>query len=419
MPLARQHIDLGIIVAPDFPQYIKTDPDQLWQILGNLIGNAIKYTRHGGVTVSINRRDKKLFIEVEDTGIGIPPEKQQTVFDAFAQVDDSHSRRNEGTGLGLTLARDLCALMGGRLWLEHSTAKGSLFCFCIPAEPDETQEAPPRLLNEKKKETQEVLSIRKIAVLTDFDATARHIQSVLQPDGYVVEPFGSKDKVTEQILQQYHAVFIDSNPGIDSLMPFHNDPPEIRLSEHTLLIWLHWLGENIPKIIQPGMQRLIKPITTKALKQVLASGSPTSCIDQKAEVMPASEHIPSTAAILIVEDNATNRMIVQRMLAKSGIIADTANNGLEAVLAVRQKRYDLVLMDVQMPEMDGLEATRIIRTEHGNGGPVIIGLSANATLDQIEEAKSAGMQEYLTKPIQRVKLHSVLHQFLSECRPLL
>ncbi len=291
LPLAQKHIDMGIIVSPDFPGSIKTDPDRLWQILGNLIDNAIKFTRHGSVKVSIDRQGKNLLAQVKDTGIGIPPEKQHLVFDAFTQVDDSYTRRNEGTGLGLTLARDLCALMGGRLWLEHSSADGSLFCFSIPVELDETQGESRNLLhNEKEEDAKKALPIQKTAVLADFAA----------------------------------------------------------------------------------------------------------------------------AMVLIVEDNAVNLMVVQRMLAKVGIVADTANNGLEAVLAVRQKRYDLVLMDVQMPEMDGLEATRIIRTEQGKKAPVIIGLSAHATLDQIEEAKSAGMQEYLTKPLQRDALHNTLQRVLAK-----
>ena len=291
LPLAQHHIDMEIIVSPDFPRSIKTDPDRLWQILGNLIDNAIKFTRHGSVKISIDRQGGNLFAQVEDTGTGIPPEKQDMVFDAFAQVDDSYTRRNEGTGLGLTLARDLCSLMGGRLWLEHSSAHGSLFCFSIPAELDERQGESRDLFHIEKKEAEkEALPIQKTAVFTGF----------------------------------------------------------------------------------------------------------------------------TTAMVLIVEDNAVNRMIVQRMLAKIGIMADTADNGLEAVLAIRQKRYDLVLMDVQMPEMDGLEATRIIMAEHGKNAPIIIGLSAHATLDHIEEAKSAGMQDYLTKPLQRDALHNTLQRFLAK-----
>jgi len=415
MPLTRKNIDLSIIVTPDLPQYIKTDPDQLWKIIGNLIGNAIKYTQHGGVKVSINWQDGNLFTQVEDTGIGIPSEKQKMVFDAFFQVDDSHTRRNEGTGLGLTLARDLCALMGGRLWLERSNTHGSLFCFCIPAEIDETQaESCDLLQNKTEEDDSEGLPMPKIAVLTNFVAITQQIQSVLQQDGYVVEEYGSLDKLSEQLLQQYHAIIVDSNLGIDALRLFHSDQSGKKLPEHTLLILLHWLGEKVPGTIRPGMHRLIKPLTTRALKQVLALSSETSLTGQDIKVSQTLENLPSSALILIVEDNAVNRMIVQRMLAKVGVITDTANNGLEAVLAVQQKRYDLVLMDVQMPEMDGLQATRIIITEQGKNAPVIIGLSAHATLDQIEEGKSAGMQGYLTKPIQWDLLYTTLQRFLAK-----
>jgi len=236
----------------------------------------------------------------------------------------------------------------------------------------------------------------------------------LQQDGYVVEEYGLLDKLSEQLLQQYHAIIVDSNLGIDALRLFHSDQSGKKLPEHTLLILLHWLGEKVPGTIGPGMHRLIKPLTTRALKQVLALSSETSLTGQDIKVSQTLENLPSSALILIVEDNAVNRMIVQRMLAKVGVITDTANNGLEAVLAVQQKRYDLVLMDVQMPEMDGLQATRIIITEQGKNAPVIIGLSAHATLDQIEEGKSAGMQEYLTKPIQPDLLYTTLQRFLAK-----
>ncbi len=411
LPLARQHINLAIVVNQDFPQYIKTDPDQLWHVLGNLIGNAIKFTPHGGVKVSIDWQNGDLFVQVEDSGIGIPPEKQHTVFDAFAQAEDSHTRRYEGTGLGLTLARDLCKLMGGRLWLEHSSVHGSLFCFCIPTERHEPDQDYCDPGHDGKKES---LSTRKIAIFTDFVAIGRHIQSALQPDGYVVEQYDSLGNVSEQVLQQYHAIIVDSKLGLDSLFLSHNDPSGIRLPEYTLPIWLHWLGENLPEAMRPDTQRLIKPLTTKALKHVLESGRKTSPIKQNAAVGQASEDILSSALILIVEDNAVNQMIFKHMLAKIGIEADTSNNGLEAVLAVRKKSYDLVLMDIQMPEMDGLHATRIIKAEQGKNAPVIIGLSANATFDQIQEGKSAGMQEYLTKPVRQEVLHATLQRVLGK-----
>ncbi|MFA5906070.1 MAG: response regulator [Desulfobacula sp.] len=410
LPLARQQIDLAIIISPDVPQYIKTDPDRLWQILGNLVGNAIKFTRRGGIKISIDRQDGNLFVRVEDTGIGIPSEKQQIVFDAFAQADDSYTRRNEGTGLGLTLSRDLCVLMGGRLWLEHSDANGSLFCFSIPVGLDETKGETGDLHHkEKKEDSKEDLSVKKIAVVTDFVAISRHIQSILQPDGYTVESYTSPDMLSGHILQQYQAVIVDSKLGTDILQQFHGDQLPGKLPEDKLVIWHHWLGESIPKTIRPGLRSLIKPLTTRALKQVLAPGSATSQIERNAKAGLTSQNIPSAALILIVEDHPVNRMVVQRMLEKVGITADTADNGLQAVLAVRQKSYDMVLMDVQMPEMDGLQATRMIRAEQGENAPVIIGLSAHATLDQIEEAKSAGMQEYLTKPIQRDALYNLLH----------
>lgn len=400
LPLARQQIDLAFEVANRVPAAVQIDPERLWQILGNLIGNAIKYTERGGVHVFIDWHDHALHIRVEDTGIGIPTEQQGMIFDAFAQADTSRTRRYEGSGLGLTLARDLCRLMGGKLWLERSTPLGSLFCFRVPAGADEA--APTHF---------SVKPSKRITVVTDFIATVQHMEFVLNPLGISVHRLNDIDALLKESLDgKSQALIIDSKYGSEALAMAAN-----RIPKEVILIWMQWLGESVPETSRSDVRRLSKPLTSQALKLALSALLPHS---QQQEVIEGTVNNSqlTSAKVLVVEDNEVNQMIIMRMLALAGMHAEAVNNGLDAVLAVREQNFDLVLMDIQMPQLDGLQATQMILAEKGEDAPIIVGLSAHATLDQIEEARAAGMQEYLTKPIRRDTLLSTLQKVLSASR---
>ncbi|QGX40814.1 ATP-binding protein [Permianibacter aggregans] len=394
LTIARQQIDLAVEVSVRTPRLIQMDPERLWQVLGNLIGNAIKYTERGGVHVHLDWHDHQLFVEVEDSGIGIPLEHQESIFDAFAQADTSATRRHEGSGLGLTLARDLCRLMGGKLWLERSTPLGSLFSFKLPAGAEDSLSTvfmpTPRM---------------RIAVVSDFVPYVQQMHYQLGPHGISLLRLNDVNALLNfEPDAGTKAIIIDSKFGGEALTLCRQ-----KAGADLTLIWLHWIGEETPELASEPLRRLCKPLSAQNLKQVLAEFLPAGAAPISEE---ESHKMPVAARILVAEDNLVNQTIIMRMLALAGMQADAVDNGLAAVFAVREKRYDVVLMDIQMPELDGLQATQMILAEKGRDAPLIIGLSAHATLDQIDDARRAGMQEYLTKPVRRETLIATLRRVL-------
>jgi CheY-like chemotaxis protein len=355
---------------------------------------------------------------VRDTGIGIPADRMDRLFQSFSQVDSSTTRRYGGTGLGLAISRRLCELMGGRIWAESEgmAGRGSTFHFTIRAE---AAPAPPRAYLQPVQ-----ADLRgKGVLIVDDNATNRRIL-VKQTEGWGMAPqaSGSPAEALAWLRQgrAFDLALIDRQmPAMDGLAL----AAEIRKLDATLpLVMVSSLGQR--EVGGEGVELaafLLKPIKASQLYDTLvgilaAEGAPPPARRMAgASVFDAEMGQRLPLRILLAEDNAVNQKVAQRLLERLGYRADVAADGREAVEALRRQAYDLVLMDVQMPEMDGLEATRLILDEWPpERRPRIVAMTANVMKEDREACLAAGMDDYLAKPIRIPELVAAL----SRCRPL-
>ncbi len=425
-PRAHQKgLELAYSVSASVPTALAGDPARLRQIVVNLVSNAVKFTEAGEVVVHVAcERDRGSHVDlhfvVRDTGIGIPPEKLGTIFEAFTQADTSTTRRFGGTGLGLAIATQLVALMGGRIWAESQPGRGSTFHFTVSLErrPEAPLEAVPR-------ELEELIGMPVLVV--DDNATNRWIlRDILTNWGLrptIVEngPDALAElRVAEQSGTPFRLVLLDYQmPGMDGLelAKAIRRVPEF---SGTLIMMLSSVGRSgealrsedagvTVALTKPVRQSVLKETILKALAGSDIEVSPTPTV--MAPPRPTSEG-PRPMRILLAEDNLVNRRLAVATLEKHGHEIVTVDNGRQAVDAVSRGTFDIVLMDVQMPEMDGLEATAIIRAaEAGRHRRVpIVGLTAHAMKGDRETCLAAGMDGYLSKPVRAADLMAKLDE---------
>jgi signal transduction histidine kinase/DNA-binding response OmpR family regulator len=419
----EKRLELAYYIAPDVPSALGGDPSRLRQILLNLAGNAVKFTVTGEVVlrVDVESRDENqsvLHFSVSDTGIGIPQEKQAAVFDAFTQADASTTRRFGGTGLGLAIASQLVELMGGRIWLDSEPGRGSVFHFALPFDTRSAAPAKPSLGT--------LADLRGLSVLVvDDNATNRDIleQVLKQWEMRPVVVDGSHAAL--DALEHARAL---GKPFAFALIDFQMpDVDGFQLADEVrrrpdlgtpMLMMLSSVGQSADRIrcTELGVASyLTKPIRQSvlldAMLEVLASREQlaTTPVAQNSE--PVADH-RARRRILLAEDNAVNRLVVAAILAKHGHELVVVENGIEALAAVQRGSFDAVLMDVQMPEMDGLEATAAIRgAELGTGRRVpIIALTAHAMKGDRDACLAAGMDAYLSKPVHPAALLDAIEE---------
>ena len=412
---AKKQLDLVYDMEEGTPEAIVSDVTRLRQILLNLLNNAVKFTEDGEVSLTVRRGAAagELLFTLRDTGIGIPADKIERLFESFSQADASTSRRYGGTGLGLTISRRLSELMGGTVWAESSgvPGEGSQFYVRIVAGVADGQPARPAAMP--------ALVGRKLLVVDDSDTNRRLVVRHATAWGMLVTDASSGLNALEALEREgsFDAAVLDlmmpEMDGIELAVELRR-----RVGDDLPLLLLSSVGHEIRN--DAGFLRarfashLLKPLKPAALRAALseAIGAPEEAVaaPAKGSALPAdlAERWPLT--ILLAEDNKVNQKLALRLLEKMGYDADVANDGAEAVAAVGGARYDLVLMDVQMPEMDGLEATRRIIELHGNDRPRIVALTADAMQDDRERCLAAGMDEYLTKPIRPAELADALER---------
>ncbi len=420
-------VDLAYVVDPGVPAWLVGDVTRLRQVLLNLLSNAVKFTAAGEVVVRVTSAPEgdgrhRVSFAVSDTGVGIPADRLGDLFEAFTQADSSTTRRYGGTGLGLAIARRLCRLMGGDITAESVPGKGSTFRFWVVA----TEAAvPPASV---RPPTSVHLAGRRVLVVDD-NATNREILMLqtaswamsARATGWPAEALGWVEGG-----ESFDVALLDMQmPGMDGARL----AAELLATEagHTLpVVILTSLGRRTEDT-RPGVTYagyLTKPIRPSELYDTLVTvfaGQPTPVT--AVATRPPGAADPRMAErhplrILVAEDNAVNQQLAMFMLQRLGYRADVAGNGLEAVEAVRRQRYDVVLMDVQMPEMDGLEATRRIRVEcTGAERPRIVAMTANAMAGDREECLEAGMDDYLTKPLDLGVLTTALDRTRPHRRP--
>ena len=422
-PRAREkELELAYDTDPNVPRMLKGDPGRLRQVLINLVGNAIKFTEQGEVVVRVEAPSKEadevdLHFSVADTGIGIPPEKQRSIFDAFSQADGSTTRRHGGTGLGLAVSSQLVGMMGGRIWVESEVGRGSTFHFT--ARFTLQTDAAARI-------TTELAELQDLPVLVvDDNATNRRIleQMLTRWRMRPTTADGGPAALTEieralAAGDRFPLILTDSNmPGMDgfALVDEIKRIPGYSAAVVVMLTSDNRRGDS-ERCRQVGIAEcLTKPIRQSNLLDaiLMALGKQAPSPSQSDEgVSGPMEKSQRSLRILLAEDNVVNQKVVVSMLEKRGHEVAVAENGRKAVAALEAERFDLVLMDVQMPEMDGFEATAAIRNAERSTGAhtKIIAITASAMRGDRERCLEAGMDEYIAKPVKSEELFRVVEE---------
>ena len=391
-------LDLAYRVDPAVPAWIETDPTRLRQILANLVNNAVKFTPTGSVSIEIaSAPGHTIEFRVRDTGIGIPPDRIGRLFKAFSQVDSSTTRKYGGTGLGLVICQRLTALMGGQIIVESVVGEGSVFRFAIPLRPatPATTEPPAP-----------APAVRPVVLVLEAQPLNRRrlveqITAQLGPALAPAEPAQLGATLAESGLRP---TLILADPAFLALDPTGALLPALRALAAPV-VWLHPIGHPPadPALLGPVHAKLARPARTgfvlAALRRHLGLETTRHQTAPTLDVTPLGETIP--LSILLVEDNLVNQKVALRFLERLGYRADAVANGLESLRALEARPYDLVFMDLQMPEMDGFEASREIRnTLPADRQPRIIALTANALQGDREACLAAGMDDYITKPVK-------------------
>jgi signal transduction histidine kinase/DNA-binding response OmpR family regulator len=411
----QKGLELTYCVASNAPDAIVGDPSRLRQILTNLVGNAIKFTNQGEVVVSVNCQVdddcRLLHFAVRDSGIGISQEGIARLFESFSQVDASTTRRYGGTGLGLAISRRLAELMGGRMWLESELGKGSTFHFTIRANPAPMQ---------ARHNSIEVASLAgKRVLLVDDHFTSLNIL-VRQLDAWQMVPVAVNSGAAALELLAAGECF--------DLAILDRQMPEMDGLSLAAFIRQHPQGAKLPLVMLSSITNsaadakelnfaamLTKPVKQTTLHRVLVDIL-TQGISTPKPVSSGFNFDSSLAQqlplrILLAEDNAVNQKVALLMLARFGYRADVAANGMEVLQALQRQAYDVVFMDIQMPEMDGLEATqRILGQLSPEQRPYIIAMTAHALTGDEMKYLAAGMDDYISKPVQPEKLVGALRR---------
>ncbi|MBD2304181.1 response regulator [Chroococcidiopsis sp. FACHB-1243] len=443
---AEKNLELAYLLDPQTPDMIVGDVTRLCQILVNLLSNAVKFTEHGEVVVSVTtkevnsseylegRKKEQLpqtanylmptFYEIQfavkDTGIGIPVDRMDRLFKSFSQVDTSTTRQYGGTGLGLAISQRLTEMMGGRMWVESQVSVGSTFYFTIAV-------AAPNIVQNESSCALPQLHGKRLLIVDDSATNRKILMLQAQSWGMLPRAAASGAEALEWLQRgdPFDLAVLDMQmPQMDGLslaITIHQHPSYRKLP----LLLLTSMGK--PEVASQSAAVKLSACLTKPVKQsqlynvLLQILSEQSQPSQVAPFLPKSSTLSAQIAqthplnILLAEDNTVNQKVALLMLQQMGYRADVANNGLEVLAALQRQPYDVVLMDVQMPEMDGLEAARQIcqRWFHPQK-PRIVAMTANAMQGDREACLYAGMDDYLTKP---VKIEH-LAQALSQCHPV-
>jgi len=419
----QKSLEIAVIHAASVPARVRLDPHRVRQVLVNLLGNAVKFTERGGVTLRTQLgtpvSDGQAAIEfvVEDTGIGIASARLAAIFDPFTQADGSTSRRFGGTGLGLTISSRLIELMGGRISVDSVEGRGSTFRVLVPVDDlSEPGDGGAR----------ELAGLRVLAV--DDNAAARTaIEWQATRLGATVSVASSGTEAIQALHpvrgeRPFDVVLIDfqmpQRTGLDVLADAHRRglvlPPAVLAvtSSELSLVAAHPHARYAPVHVH-------KPVRRQDLAQAVLSARTTGAgaVAQAVRRAPdgnAASPQASRVRVLLVEDNAVNQMVAQAMLVRRGFHVVVAGNGRDGVEIFQRERFDLVLMDIQMPEMDGFEALAAIRgLEAGTGRRTpVVALTAHALKEDRERCLAAGMDDYLSKPIEASRLFEIIRGVL-------
>ena len=422
-------LELICHVSPNTPTRLHGDPGRLRQVMVNLAGNAVKFTERGEIVVSVETESQKdnrvtLLFSIRDTGIGIAPERQDKIFESFTQADGATTRKYGGSGLGLTISKQIVELMGGEIWMESRIGKGSVFNFRVSCEVAEVTESSRGDADAVVTDMRAVLGAKRILIVDD-NATNRRI---------LEEMLGSWDCVTHSApdgataIEMLQAATAEGHPLdlviLDVQMPeMDGFEVERTIRAHSgcgdpKVVFLSSIGTKGDWIDQEASSRSVyldKPIKQSVLLDTLVDifdGDHPSFIDKETE--PASPRVGRRrfgSRVLLVEDNPVNCKVATGILKKCNCDVTTAGDGQEALDLLKHKPFDMVFMDIQMPRMDGLEATRRIRANARWRDLPVIAMTAHALKGDRERCLKAGMNDYITKPIRAKELQQMVDRW--------
>ncbi len=421
-------LELACHVPANVPEFLVGDPNRLRQILVNLVGNAVKFTEQGEILVDVeaSRRAKdkvELHFSVKDTGIGIPDGQHMAVFFAFEQADKTSTRRHGGTGLGLAICSNLVELMKGRIWVDSEFGSGSTFHFTIPFEvaaADAVPKSPPDV----------IVGGTRVLVVDDNATNRRILHEMLRNWDMKPTLASSADEAIETLRQtaavgqRFDLVISDVNmPDVDGFTLAERIKNDSQL-DSTIIMMLTSGDQpgDVARCERLGIDAyLLKPIKQSELFDAIALALDITTPDDAGKLPVEIENAQAARGplqILLAEDSLVNQKLAVGLLERQGHTVDIANDGKEAINKLTHDNYDLILMDVQMPELDGLEATRIIRALEKKGGRhvPIIAMTAHAMRGDRERCLAAGMDDYVAKPIRVQQLLETIDDVLGKPR---
>jgi two-component system sensor histidine kinase/response regulator len=426
MAVSAHHKGLEIILqsSNEVPDKLIGDAGHLRQILINLIGNAVKFTKQGEIVLRVEveaaaEKDIELHFSIKDSGIGVQKEKQELLFRPFEQVDGSNQRKYGGSGLGLSICKQLVSLMGGRIWFKSWQGEGSVFHFTVKfkkpeiSEPDSTTKTPAQLAGVN------------LLLVDDNDTYRSVLRNMLNCWGITVTEADSAHSALKEIedaagtSRSFRIVLMDEEmPGVNGLTAagqiIQSLPQDCVL---VMMLPSDNISDDFAKCQELGITNyLIKPIKQMELLNAVLKILGQDTDDEETNVAvestgPAADSLHLN--ILVAEDNTTSQMIAKKTLEKAGHTIQIASSGVEAIRMLREGKFDLILMDVEMPEMSGIEATRVIRkTEAGTKLHIpIVAMTAYAMKEDRQRCLDAGMDTYISKPVNLNELHKIIKDF--------
>ena len=409
-------------VPPDLPRLLVGDPLRLGQVLINLSNNAVKFTESGEVVISVERIEESdtevaLKFTVRDTGIGLTEGQINKLFQSFSQADSSTTRKYGGTGLGLTISKKLTEMMRGEIWVESVPGEGSSFIFT--ASFDKTQRADQAIWT-----VAEDLRHKRVLVVDDNETSRLIFKEILASFSFDVSLANSGIEGVNAVIQAnppFELVVMDwQMPGLDGFKAIQQIRAATGLALQPRIILATAIGrEDIIREAEEAQLDgfMIKPVDPSIMLDAVLGAFGRQSVKSAGRKTVDNYDVDSLrsiqgASILLAEDNEINQQIAREILEGAGFLVDIANNGMEAVNMVLRKQYDLVLMDVQMPEMDGHEATMRIRQEPGFENLPILAMTAGAMTEDKERAKKAGMNDHVAKPIEIRTLFEALAKWI-------
>ncbi len=453
----RRGLKLSYKIAENVPKNVRGDPIRLRQILTNLVSNAVKFTEHGEVCVELScrqssRTEVDLLFAVRDTGFGMSEEQVRRLFEPFSQADASTTRKHGGTGLGLAICKRLTELMGGRIGVKSQQGQGSYFWFILPMRKS-LQDMPSSRRN--------LRNIRTLLLGMESAGEMRGLAALLRDEGMLLEfadnPYEALNKLKSSAnlghSWRYELILIDATQHATSLFQVIGAAREIAHMRDVNILVMNTPEHEVASLESLGVECMVGAIKRKEIKQRLErlldveqnysvhlepSEEPVPRLpddhlnwqdkhyDQAVDsIMPKAEapkqapardlHTRLVGRVLVVEDNPVNQSVVKKMLEKAGLSPVTANDGVEALERLREEQFDVILMDCQMPRMDGYETTEAIREREIHQGLMripVIAMTANAMSGDRERCLAVGMDDYLSKPVKPSQLETMLRQWL-------